>query len=1675
MPGINKTRVANVNFMNNTRRYDDLVIPMNSLNSLIDGENGDGKTLYAQCIFQSIIPNSYFHPDNTIKKLFKDNSNTTIHSMIEWELDKGNEYDFMITGFCAKDTQKDNTDDKRVFEHFNYVILYKKEFPFSVESIPLKVQKDDKVSRMGFKKLKEYLRDLGNNENRCFVKTFTIKRDYLNFLYNYGINESEWTLLFNTNRQEGGAENYFTTKYKSPKDVLTQELIPIIESIDRYRLGEESTNEVLAKSLFNISKNIKQLSEKSQRLNELSVVETCLNRIVQFNDDLKRALEDKNETFLEIVRGYNKEVFMEKEISSRIDELENKRLNLKQECENITILIQEISEKIKDKDLEKEQLDLELKEVDRIEKILENRNRRTNLLKEVEDLKSNRELILVEIDKLSSNIKGLKSKLEDLRKIKDEKKAENIYLEYKSINNKAYQNQLKLETCNKSSEEILEKKKEAESMYLYALNRLEEDVNNKIALITQELEKIDFNIKDTSNKIIENNTNLNKNKMNVDNHRKEIKKSNDEEASLLIKNKELESNANSLIDEIRELVEKIKIENLDRFNELNIDTNNLLLSLDKTILLIDMCEIDSIPVIISDNIVNLLKNSEKSILEHIRALKEKRELLENDTHKATLQLKLEELNKDRTKSFEEENKLFKMLNEVNSSKNTNEYKIEELIKMLDTYKENIFSIKSIIDENNAEDRFDCEIILNAKVSELKNKLSEIMIIRKELDSKLIDLNNNEGLSLSKDTIKCYDMIASVYKSALLGREFIKSLPVTTKEQYLSKTTLIPYGVLLNENDYNSLIQNESLKNKMGDILIPIINMDCLKNTDSIDETIVYFNTLSKEVFIDEDRIQEEIKKIESKLSKLEKEIDSIEDELKIYENQLRKITSINLKYEAKFEDDKSNEVLKYQDLNRTLTDEIKAIEEKISSISKIKDEINKNIADTKDEIEKHEADIKSKIKNVNTNLDLYQKVLNMNSSKLEQSNIVSLKLKSYVEIKDKISENTLDIKKISDKKREFEENISLLQEEAKDIKDKMSALNLKNIELEELKKEKDSSKSDNILKLKEVLSYKLDIPVGTIEKETTLTIDKLKEMVKIVNRKIEKEFSEIKDLEDDIKEAVEHCERKKSEIESLNISFKLLDSKSETLTYNDSKVFNSIDKRINAVNTELESNIKELELVKVDEVKVSTTIQNKMTDAERIDISEDIIIEDGYNVEEKRTNINRLIKNLKEDKKSLEDESKKYSKSISAHYDEISEIEDVIRSEESDLKEVSAQKFKTENLMELNNIDKSMTEDIADNLDFIVKNASKKIEWHNNKIESIKLKHEKEINNTCDRLEDSVFEFVSVLKDIKSPGTIEEIIVQNTNITSEEGYLHYLNQERESLDKELEDLNLMKSEFINKCVGSVEILIDKLNNISKQSTVVLNDKKVRLIELKLYELNKEQKIEKMSNYIDNLLKLVDKECEDNQEESIRVLNQALTASRLLEQGVRNLKNCELNIYVPNPVNVENGYYEKWCGGASSGQRNMMYLTAVMALIVFIRESSSLKGASENTKVIFGDGPFRGAHASYLWEPVFKLMKDNNMQFIVTNYATPPALTPLFSSTAKIAGVNTLFNGKPIIQNELTMESRFKENTKSLRGENILVKYEDYKIPVVRKTAQKDANVDDSQLTLDSFMNTMDEI
>ena len=142
---------------------------------------------------------------------------------------------------------------------------------------------------------------------------------------------------------------------------------------------------------------------------------------------------------------------------------------------------------------------------------------------------------------------------------------------------------------------------------------------------------------------------------------------------------------------------------------------------------------------------------------------------------------------------------------------------------------------------------------------------------------------------------------------------------------------------------------------------------------------------------------------------------------------------------------------------------------------------------------------------------------------------------------------------------------------------------------------------------------------------------------------------------------------------------------------------------------------------------------------------------------------------------------------------------------------------------------------------------------------------------------------------------------------------------------------------------------------------------------------------------------------------------------------------------------------------AGGGAKVLFIYHYATLIIFIRELGTIEKKGNNTKVLYVDGPFESAQSVYLWECLFSLMKENNIQFIATNYQTNPALLNLFDSIALMVGYEKIIGGKTLVENRLSMESTFKVDERSLRGENILNNFGEYRIP--RKAVSKQNHYD----------------
>ena len=368
MPSINRIRVNNVKYNFGTQGYDDFSMRMYGRNTLYDLANGGGKSVLMLLLMQNLIPNCTLDDKQPIEKLFRDPSNTVIHSLIEWKLDpcdvkEGMRY--MTTGFAAKkaatmDVQADDKSDDAgqngsqgtaqtaQIEYFNYVIFYRDYNKNDIINLPL-VKDNERIS---YKALRNYLHDLARNDKNMIVQIFDRKGEYQRFIADYGLYESHWEIIRGINKTEGHVRTYFETNYKTTRRVIEDLLIEeIIEKAYQAKTDRESDKtESTVSLLMTIQEELKSLAEKKRDIqrydHEKELVQLLIDRIQSFMELYKEQEQTAQQCGRVLVTLQAEKASREdktNELSSKVTELE-KKLKMSRELVEIYKIYKEIEE-----------------------------------------------------------------------------------------------------------------------------------------------------------------------------------------------------------------------------------------------------------------------------------------------------------------------------------------------------------------------------------------------------------------------------------------------------------------------------------------------------------------------------------------------------------------------------------------------------------------------------------------------------------------------------------------------------------------------------------------------------------------------------------------------------------------------------------------------------------------------------------------------------------------------------------------------------------------------------------------------------------------------------------------------------------------------------------------------------------------------------------------------------------------------------------------------------------------------------------------------------------------------------------------------------------------------------------------------------------------------------------
>ncbi len=222
----------------------------------------------------------------------------------------------------------------------------------------------------------------------------------------------------------------------------------------------------------------------------------------------------------------------------------------------------------------------------------------------------------------------------------------------------------------------------------------------------------------------------------------------------------------------------------------------------------------------------------------------------------------------------------------------------------------------------------------------------------------------------------------------------------------------------------------------------------------------------------------------------------------------------------------------------------------------------------------------------------------------------------------------------------------------------------------------------------------------------------------------------------------------------------------------------------------------------------------------------------------------------------------------------------------------------------------------------------------------------------------------------------------------------YIELEKSRVGKGIEDMEIIKNNFENQCLQTCLTIKAELEKLPGMSNIQLDDQPVPMIQLSIPYIREDQYKEAMAAYIDKIVE--NTEGFSKPEERLRYIRNQLAFKHLFSVIVKDMNAIKLTLYKRERIKEQSRYlkYEEAVG--STGQSQGIYIQFLIAIIHYITSIHSNNADPLALKnVIFIDNPFGAAKDVYIWEPIFKLLKSNNVQLIVPARGATPAITGRF--------------------------------------------------------------------------------
>lgn len=287
-----------------------------------------------------------------------------------------------------------------------------------------------------------------------------------------------------------------------------------------------------------------------------------------------------------------------------------------------------------------------------------------------------------------------------------------------------------------------------------------------------------------------------------------------------------------------------------------------------------------------------------------------------------------------------------------------------------------------------------------------------------------------------------------------------------------------------------------------------------------------------------------------------------------------------------------------------------------------------------------------------------------------------------------------------------------------------------------------------------------------------------------------------------------------------------------------------------------------------------------------------------------------------------------------------------------------------------------------------------------------------------------------IKKNLTPPENEQQIKQQLDSLKS---VIDCLELEKNRIGKDMDSLQELKDQFEAQCLQNCLNIKEELDRLQKLSKISMDQQMISMITLQVPYIKEELYENAMSEYIDNIIKQV--ENFNTQAERLNYIRNQLAFKRLFSVIVTNMDAIRLTLYKRERMKEQSRYlkYEEAVG--STGQSQGIYIQFLVAIINYISSiNSGNADPLELKKVIFIDNPFGAAKDVYIWEPIFKLLKSNNVQLIVPARGATPAITGHFE-------VNYILGQKLIDGRQQTVVVDYRSQTEENELEYAALEYE----------------------------------